>query len=159
MTAFELENLRCDYITSAFSVRQLAQKYGMSKSALDRLVKKQGWNIERKAIEDAATEIAHESTPFEFEEDGTELGTVSGQMRDNLARRKELLYSTADELLKLTRAMLRTSTAMAPRDLQAMSSTLMNIKQLHDIKPETEDESKAKSVEVKLEGPLDEWAG
>ena len=159
MTASELENLRCDYITSAFSLRQLAQKYGMSKSALDRLVKKQGWNIERKAIEDAATEIAHESTPFEFEDDGTELGTVSGQMRDNLARRKELLYSTADELLKLTRAMLRTSTAMAPRDLQAMSSTLMNIKQLHDIKPETEDESKAKSVEVKLEGPLNEWAG
>ena len=159
MTASELENLRCDYITSAFSVRQLAQKYGMSKSALDRLVKKQGWNIERKAIEDAATEIAHESTPIEFEEDGTELGTVSGQMRDNLARRKELLYSTADELLKLTRAMLKTSTAMAPRDLQAMSSTLMNIKQIHDIRPETEDESKAKSIEVKLEGPLDEWAG
>lgn len=159
MTASELENLRCDYITSAFSLRQLAQKYGMSKSALDRLVKKQGWNIERKAIEDAATEIAHESTPFAFEEDGTELGTVSGQMRDNLVRRKELLYSTADELLKLTRAMLKTSTAMAPRDLQAMSSTLMNIKQIHDIRPETEDESKAKSIEVKLEGPLDEWAG
>ena len=159
MTASELENLRCDYITSAFSVRQLAQKYGMSKSALDRLVKKQGWNIERKAIEDAATEIAHESTPIEFEEDGTELGTVSGQMRDNLARRKELLYSTADELLKLTRAMLKTSTAMAPRDLQAMSSTLMNITQIHDIRPETEDESKAKNIEVKLEGPLDEWAG
>lgn len=159
MTASELENLRCDYITSAFSVRQLAQKYGMSKSALDRLVKKQGWNIERKAIEDAATEIAHESTPFEFEEDGTTLGTVSGQMRDNLARRKELLYSTADELLKLTRAMLKTSTAMAPRDLQAMSSTLMNIKQLHDIRPDMGDEDSGGAVEVRLTGELEDWAG
>lgn len=159
MTASELENLRCDYITSAFSVRQLAQKYGMSKSALDRLVKKQGWNIERKAIEDAATEIAHESTPFEFEEDGTEFGTVSGQMRDNLARRKELLYSTADELLKLTRAMLKTSTAMAPRDLQAMSSTLMNIKQIHDIRPDVGDEDSGGTVEIRLSGELEDWAG
>lgn len=159
MTASELENLRCDYITSAFSVRQLAQKYGMSKSALDRLVKKQGWNIERKAIEDAATEIAHESTPFEFEEDGTEFGTVSGQMRDNLARRKELLYSTADELLKLTRAMLKTSTAMAPRDLQAMSSTLMNIKQIHDIRPDVGDEDSSGTVEIRLSGELEDWAG
>jgi hypothetical protein len=33
----------------------------------------------------------------------------------------------------------------------------MNIKQLHDIKPDEEDRSK--SIMVTLDGPLDEWAG
>jgi hypothetical protein len=38
-----------------------------------------------------------------------------------------------------------------------MSSTLINSKQLLDIKPDDAEENKG--VVVKMEGPLDKWAG
>lgn len=162
-----LEDIRLDYITTDISIRDLAEKYGMSKSSLDRLIKKQAWNLERKAIETVAVKKAHKKTPVAGGTGGTkELevgdkigGTTVGQLIDHYARRKELLYATTDDLLTLVREMLKTSTAMAPRDLQAMSSTLMNIKQLHDIKPETVDEDSSGTVEIRLTGELEDWAG
>lgn len=174
MTTDDLDALRNDYITTSMTIRQLADKYGMSKSALDRLVKKRGWNLERKAIEAAAVEMAQEhakleaiesvedsgeetARPFVMDWDGTIGTSTAGQIRDALAKRRELIYLTTDELLRLTRTMLKGAKAMSPRDLQAMSSTLMNIKQLHDIRPEEEDKADA-SINVHMTGDVSSWA-
>lgn len=142
------ETIHFEYISTDISIRQLAAKYGISKAVLERMIKKGGWSLEKKNLVETAQRTARRQTE-----------TKTGQYLNCLTERAERVYSATDKLLSLVDRMLENAEAMAPRDLQAMSSTLMNIKQLHDIRPETEDESKAKSIEVKLEGPLDEWAG
>lgn len=142
------ETIHFEYISTDISIRQLAAKYGISKAVLERMIKKGGWSLEKKNLVETAQRTARRQTE-----------TKTGQYLNCLTERAERVYSATDKLLSLVDRMLENAEAMAPRDLQAMSSTLMNIKQLHDIRPEAEDESKARSVEVKLNGPLDEWAG
>ena len=166
----DLELIRYDYLTTSMSLSELAKKYGMTKSSMNRLVKKYEWDIERKQlgikVERKAKAAPVKSEAKRSNKNETERNDKSETTETAIeafitaeAQRREAIYKATDRLLSLADRMLENAEAMAPRDLQAMSSTLMNIKQLHDIKPETEDESKAKSVEVKLEGPLDEWAG
>lgn len=142
------ETIHFEYISTDISIRQLAAKYSISKAVLERMIKKGGWSLEKKNLIETAQRTARGQTE-----------TKTGQYLNCLTERAERVYSATDKLLSLVDRMLENAEAMAPRDLQAMSSTLMNIKQLHDIRPEAEDESKTRSVEVKLNGPLDEWAG
>ena len=166
----DLELIRYDYLTTTMSLSELAKKYGMTKSSMNRLVKKYEWDIERKQlgikVERKAKAASAKSEAKRSNKNETERNDKSETTETAIeefitaeAQRREAIYKATDRLLSLADRMLENAEAMAPRDLQAMSSTLMNIKQLHDIRPEAEDDSKAKSVEVRLNGPLDEWAG
>lgn len=139
------ETIHFEYISTDISIRQLAAKYGISKAVLERMIKKGGWSIEKRELSKTAYETAQRQTE-----------TKVGQYVDALTGRAERVYSATDKLLALVDSMLENADAMAPRDLQAMSSTLMNIKQLHDIRPA---EETSKSVTIRLEGALDDWAG
>ena len=171
MTA-SLESIRYDYVTANLPLREIGKKYGMSKDAVSRLAKKYGWDIEKKSIEKQIVKAARQKSATKANETKKRLKseTEIAVSRENVLAqdvvptqedvdKRVALYRATDTLLELVQVMLDTAEAMAPRDLQSMSSTLLNIKQLRDIKPDDEDESKAKVVEVKLEGPLDEWAG
>jgi hypothetical protein len=142
------ETIHFEYISTDISIRQLSAKYGVSKSVLERMIKKGGWTIEKKNLIETAQRTARVQTE-----------TKTGQYLNCLTERAERVYSATDKLLALVDRMLENAEAMAPRDLQAMSSTLMNIKQLHDIKPETGDEDSGGTVEVRLSGELEDWAG
>ena len=43
LTKEQWESLKADYVTGAFSLSQLAKKYGVDKSAISRRVKKENW--------------------------------------------------------------------------------------------------------------------
>lgn len=175
-----LEAVRYDYLTNRMSLSQLAQKYGIHKSSVNRLVKKHGWDVEKKMMESQIVVAAKKKTEKPKAEHSTpkretapktettetkqhegpreEMVLALGEYIDIEAERRAAVYAATDLLLEQVHRMLQEAQgAMAPRDLQAMSSTLMNIKQLHDIKPDEEDRSK--SIMVTLDGPLDEWAG
>lgn len=142
------ETIHFEYISTDISIRQLSAKYGVSKSVLERMIKKGGWTIEKKNLIETAQRTARVQTE-----------TKTGQYLNCLTERAERVYSATDKLLALVDRMLENAEAMAPRDLQAMSSTLMNIKQLHDIKPETGDEDSSGTVEIRLSAELEDWAG
>ena len=159
--------IRFDYVSTNISIRALADKYGLSKSMIERMIKKGGWAEERSKMLDVAQARAKkriEEMERLAETDARQRAEAARQgyeMRldeyvDALAGRAERVYNATDKLLALVDRMLENAEAMAPRDLQAMSSTLMNIKQLHDIRP---NEESSKSVTIKLEGALAEWAG
>lgn len=142
------ETIHFEYISTDISIRQLAAKYDISKSVLERMIKKGGWTIEKKNLIETAQRTARVQTE-----------TKTGQYLNCLTDRAERVYSATDKLLALVDRMLENAEAMAPRDLQAMSSTLMNIKQLHDIKPDVGDEDSSGTVEIRLSGELEDWAG
>ena len=161
------ETIHFEYISTDISIRQLAAKYDLSKSMLERLIKKGGWTAEKNRLMDVAQarakkRIEEAERKAEIEErQRTETARQEFETRldehmDALTGRAERVYSATDKLLALVDSMLENADAMAPRDLQAMSSTLMNIKQLHDIRPA---EETSKSVIIRLEGALDDWAG
>ena len=159
----DLELIRYDYLTTAMSLSELAKKYGMTKSSMNRLVKKYEWDIERKQL-GIKVERKAKAAPVKSETERNERNdrnemteTAIEEFVTAEAKRREAIYKATDKLLSLTDKMLENAEAMAPRDLQAMSSTLLNIKQLHDIRPDTEDESK--TVTVTFDGPIDAWAG
>lgn len=142
------ETIHFEYISTDISIRQLAAKYGISKAVLERMIKKGGWSLEKKNLVETAQRTARRQTE-----------TKTGQYLNCLTERAERVYSATDKLLSLVDRMLENAEAMAPRDLQAMSSTLMNIKQLHDIRPDMGDEDSGGAVEVRLTSELEEWAG
>lgn len=165
-----LEAIHFDYLTNRMSLSQLAQKYGMHKSSVNRLVKKYDWDTEKKLLEGKVVEAAkkkaneretekkRETAERETPEPREEVVVALNEYIDKEAERRAAIYDASDLLLTQVCKMLEEAGgAMAPRDLQAMSSTLMNIKQIQDIKPE--EDGGSKGVRVTLEGQLDEWAG
>lgn len=153
------ETIHFEYISTDISIRQLATKYGVSKAVLERMIKKGGWSVEKKAMLETAQRTARKRMAEAEKTARQQAETKIGQYVGALADRAERVYSATDKLLALVDRMLENAEAMAPRDLQAMSSTLMNIKQLHDIKPETVDEDSSGTVEIRLSGELEDWAG
>lgn len=160
------ETIHFEYISTDISIRQLSAKYGVSKAVLERMIKKGGWSVEKKAMLETAQRAARkrmaeaeETARQQTKTARQQAETKIGQYVSALADRAERVYSATDKLLALVDRMLENAEAMAPRDLQAMSSTLMNIKQLHDIKPETVDEDSSGTVEIHLTGELEDWAG
>lgn len=164
-----LEAIHFDYLTNRMSLSQLAQKYGMHKSSVNRLVKKYDWDTEKKLLEGKVVEAAkkkaneRETVKRETVERETpvpreKVVEALNEYIDKEAERRAAIYDASDLLLTQVCKMLEEAGgAMAPRDLQAMSSTLMNIKQIQDIKPE--EDAGSKGVRVTLEGQLNEWAG
>lgn len=148
MTEELREAIHFEYISTDVSIRQLAAKYGVGKSVIERMIKKGGWSVEKKTLHETAQRTARGQTEAK-----------TRQYVSRLTERAEAIYSATDKLLALVDMMLATAEAMAPRDLQAMSSTLLNIKQLHDIKPEVEEEGKSNEVKVVFEGNFEDWAG
>lgn len=164
-----LEAIRYDYLTNRMSLSQLAQKYGMHKSSVNRLVKKYDWDTEKKLLEGKVVEAAkkkaneretekRETVKRETPVPREEMVVALNEYIDKEAERRAAIYAATDLLLsQVHRMLIEAEGAMAPRDLQAMSSTLMNIKQIQDIKPE--EDAGSKCVTIRLEGALDEWAG
>lgn len=164
-----LEMVRYDYLTMSMSLSQLAEKYGTTKSSMNRLVKKFGWDVEKRMLytqiehkartpakkKPSETKIESETTTEENRNDFGETGLM--RFIEEEAERRGKVYDATDRLLELVNRMLENAEAMAPRDLQSMSTTLMNIKQLHDIRPPEEDKANA-SINVHMTGDVSSWA-
>lgn len=138
------EAIHLEYISTDLSLRVLAKKHNMSVSTL-QLWKKDGhWDVERKAMLAAATERAAEN-----------LSTAKAQALDSLTERQEKTLAAADKLLAKVYQLLDLDDALAPRDLKSISSTLLDIKMLTDVRDDGGDKE---PVTIRFVGGADDYA-
>jgi transposase-like protein len=141
------EQIHRDYVTTDISIRALAEKYGVGKSTIAVWMKKESWTAEKQGCLKQAQERAKSDTGMDI-----------AQHVDALEQRARRLYSSADKLLERVDQLLALEDALAPRDLQSLSSTLMNIKMIHGIESKPAEDTASKDVIVKLTGELMDYA-
>ena len=138
------EAIHLEYISTDLSLRVLAKKHNMSVSTLQFWKKDGHWDVERKAMLASATERAAEN-----------LSTAKAQALDSLAERQEKTLAAADKLLAKVYQLLDLDDALAPRDLKSISSTLLDIKMLTDVRDDGGDKE---PVTIRFVGGADDYA-
>ena len=138
------EAIHLEYISTDLSLRVLAKKHNMSVSTLQLWKNNGHWDVERKAMLAAATERAAEN-----------LSTAKAQALDSLAERQEKTLAAADKLLAKVYQLLELEDALAPRDLKSISSTLLDIKMLTDVRDDVGDKE---PVTIRFAGNADDYA-
>lgn len=138
------EAIHLEYISTDLSLRVLAKKHNMSVSTLQLWKNNGHWDVERKAMLAAATERAAEN-----------LSTAKAQALDSLTSRQEKTLAAADKLLAKVYQLLELEDALAPRDLKSISSTLLDIKMLTDVRDDVGDKE---PVTIRFAGNADDYA-
>ena len=138
------EAIHLEYISTDLSLRVLAKKHNMSVSTLQLWKNNGHWDVERKAMLAAATERAAEN-----------LSTAKAQALDILTSRQEKTLAAADKLLAKVYQLLELEDALAPRDLKSISSTLLDIKMLTDVRDDVGDKE---PVTIRFAGNADDYA-
>lgn len=138
------EAIHLEYISTDLSLRVLAKKHNMSVSTLQLWKNNGHWDVERKAMLAAATERAAEN-----------LSTEKAQALDSLTSRQEKTLAAADKLLTKVYQLLELEDALAPRDLKSISSTLLDIKMLTDVRDDLGDKE---PVTIRFAGNADDYA-
>lgn len=138
------EAIHLEYISTDLSLRVLAKKHNMSVSTLQLWKNNGHWDVERKAMLAAATEKAAEN-----------LSTEKAQALDSLTSRQEKTLAAADKLLAKVYQLLELEDALAPRDLKSISSTLLDIKMLTDVR---DDVGEKEPVTIRFAGNADDYA-
>lgn len=142
MSTVDLSLIREDF-RQGYSVRMLAAKYGVSKSAVNKWAKKYGWikEVERytpsKAYVDDAVDTLVDTMDKAPPLEPVELPDDPPPSVDYVQIRKytQKLLKKADELLDL-------DDALAPRDLKSLSSMLLDVRQLLNVQGPYEDEER-----------------
>lgn len=119
-----------EYVTTDISVRALAKKHDIGKSTIAKWMQAEAWSAEKKAYLLKAAKKAQE----EARRDKVAWEQSMEQYVDALAQRTEAIYKSADLLLKKVNELLQLEDALAPRDLKSLSSTLLDVKMIHDVK-------------------------
>ena len=136
------EQIRTEYLRTDTSLRKLAVKYGIAKTTLGELSRKEGWQTLKYAG------VRTQRTPA----DRTKMDEALDDAAAELLRATDMLRGKVMQLLELEEP-------LAPRDLKGISGTLLDLKILYAIKtPEERREQEArirqleKAVEEKAEG-------
>lgn len=116
------EAVRRDYVRG-FSLRQLAAKYGVSRTTIMRWVRAGGWKPEARA-KTAAENVTAPVTPCD---DVTPMVTEEKLHSDDLYER---LAAYTDKVLEKADQLLTLDEPLAPRDLKSLSSMLLDVRQL-----------------------------
>lgn len=135
------EKIHQEYVTTDISLRGIAKKYGLAKTTLYNWSKKEMWSQEKDMYLLHAEQAAR--CAFEAETD---------HHINLLADRARRIYDSADRLLDKVNQLLELDDALSPRDLKSISSTLLDLKMIHNIKDES-DEKQDNTVHV----VFDDW--
>ena len=127
--------IRQDYLLTDASQRDLAKKYGVSKSLIAKKAKEEDWKGKRGQFLDKVGNEVIEAT------------------RQIAVDRAIAICESADKLLVKVNQLLDLEDALAPRDLKSISSTLLDLKMIHGIKSEAEkaDEAEASDETLKIQ--------
>lgn len=109
-----------DYILTGASTRELAEKYGVSKSLIAKKCKSGGWADKRGQFVDKVDNDILVAT------------------KEIAVNRALAICESADKLLVKVNQLLDLEDALSPRDLKSLSSTLLDLKMIHGIKTESE---------------------
>lgn len=134
------EQVHIEYVTTELSLRKVALKFGLSRSTVGKWARDGLWQQEKELhlIEAQKAAIDH----FKAESD---------HHIDLLAERTRRIYNSADKLLDKVDQLLDLDDALSPRDLKSISSTLLDIKMIHNIKDEDD------KVDNTVHVVFDEW--
>lgn len=125
MSKIDWDAIKREYVTTNTSYTILSQKHGIPRSTIAKQGKVKGWADARKEYVDGlATKVAQEVE------------------KDTIARALAI-YRSADKLLDKVNQLLDLEDALSPRDLKSLSSTLMDLKMIHNIKDESEEQKHA----------------
>jgi len=126
--------IKNEYINSEISLRKLAGKYKIPVSTVARKCRLEGWFDEREhLLDNVSTRLAQE--------------TENSQVNRALA-----IYRSGDKLLEKANQLLDLEEALSPRDLKSISSTLLDLKMIHNIKDESEDAAEDTGITVRFVG-------
>lgn len=108
-----------EYVTTEASLRQLAAKYGVGMSSMNRHSRERGWVAKRKAHENVIADKV-----------GARLASAEADEQSDRALR---VMQVSDKLLDLCEKMCDMED-IAPRDLRSLTAALMDIKEIQMIK-------------------------
>ena len=108
-----------EYVTTEASLRQLAAKYGVGMSSMNRHSRERGWVAKRKAHENVIADKV-----------GARLASAEADEQSDRALR---VMQVSDKLLDLCEKMCDMK-GIAPRDLRSLTAALMDIKEIQMIK-------------------------
>lgn len=108
-----------EYVTTEASLRQLAAKYGVGMSSMNRHSRERGWVAKRKAHENVIADKV-----------GARLASAEADEQSDRALR---VMQVSDKLLDLCEKMCDME-SIAPRDLRSLTAALMDIKEIQMIK-------------------------
>ena len=127
-----------DYILTGASFRDLAEKYGVSKSSIAKKCKTGGWVDKRGQFVDKVDKDVLVAT------------------KEVAVNRAMAICESADKLLVKVNQLLDLDDALSPRDLKSLSSTLLDLKMIHGIKDE-ETSDVSKDINIVMSQELEEY--
>lgn len=130
--------IRQDYLLTDASQRDLAKKYGVSKSLIAKKAKDEDWKGKRGQFLDKVGNEVLEAT------------------KEIAVNRALAICESADKLLVKVNQLLDLEDALSPRDLKSLSSTLLDLKMIHGIKDDDQTEED-NSINVIMDSGLEEY--
>lgn len=124
MKKIDWAKIKLEYITKGTSYRKLAEKHGVSLRRLAEVAKKEEWV---KAREKSVNKV---SAKAQRKTEEKKLAMV------------DRLLAASEKLLKKAEQVLELEEPLSPRDLKAMSATLLDARTLLDIHDEYEIEER-----------------
>lgn len=142
------EAIHQDYIRSDMSLRAFAKKHHLSLSTLHGWKTEGLWDAEKKEFLNKSAEIARKRADIKLE-----------QQMNGVIDRMEMVLEASDKLLlKVNQLLDLEGDPLAPRDLKAISSVLVDVQTLHSNAGKDEDKAD-EAVLIRLAGAVDDWAG
>lgn len=119
-----------EYITTDCSLRYLAKKHKVAFSTISKWCREEFWTQDRQQLKNAVEEETKNNS-----------GTDIEQYKKLMAERASRIYSSADRLLDKINMLLDLDEPLCPKDLKSISSTLLDLKLIHNIKDESEQDT------------------
>lgn len=139
-----IQRMKAEYMSSDISITALCKKYGVAKTSLHRIVKKECWQTLREQLGGT---------------DGTKLerDVVPGMapVIETMEQRAQLIADLTAKASAKVQQLLDLDEPLSPRDLKSITSAIADIKMLTGVK--TADERKEIDLKLaQLEKNLDE---
>jgi hypothetical protein len=112
--------IKTEYVVKGTPYRKLCEKYGVSLRTLADHATRENWTEERKKMRSAVAKEAQQIA--------TKAGSVAA------SNRVERLYTASEQLMKKAEQLLYLDEPLSPRDLKALSATLLDARVLMGIR-------------------------
>ena len=130
--------IKNEYLSQGTPYRELCEKYGVNLKTLARHAKKEGWVQTRK---ETANKVSTRSQK---------------RIEDNKVRNVDRLFAATDKLLKKAEQLLELEDPLSPRDLKALSGTLMDARALMGADKDEDDRAEQKARIEKMRAEVQE---
>ena len=151
------DKIRDEFITTDLPYRALAEKHGIPRSTIERWMREEKWQKKRELYRlKAEKSVEKELKKYEKSEAKATEGKIE-RRKNAQKQRTERLFAATDKLIDKAVALL--DLELSPRDLKAVSGTLVDARMLYGIRTDLEvreQEAKIKQLEKSLDDKVKE---